>query len=397
MTNAERRKLLNEYRLSDRKESLLDMFSNYRKMQDGGQKDPSKDKGDYNMARAEELGYTPEDGHWPSVDYTNGMWLKSAKHPTAVKELLHGYLGADVYKTNDLVTNPEGYFGEDQLQYIPKRQPAPRMGVRQNPGGSVSTHKYATETLDGKNWFSFPTLFQNPDSSWVDMEPEEGDDWYPAYEEALRRGEVIDFGEDKKGALEWGEGSWKEQKQTGGPTNSTYTAASDNTRVSTPISPQVALNPATPTPMVRDEGTIRQRPYDSMDFWRDVKTHNSQDDSTFENAVEAFDPTGVSSWDDAYRAWNSMQDRGASYPNLDEAVDMLGAVPMLGKAKFTFNLAKKAQKPLKYYGIEFYNNVGRHVINSANALDALEDETGFLDSKKYGGTKKYFERKIRRK
>jgi hypothetical protein len=185
--------------------------------------------------------------------------------------------------------------------------------------------------------------------------------------------------------------------QDGGPTDPPYTAASDNTRVSTPLSPQVALNPATPTPMVRDEGTIRQRPYDSMDFWRDVKTHNSQDDSTFENAVEAFDPTGVSSWDDAYRAWNSMQDRGASYPNLDEAVDMLGAVPMLGKAKFTFNLAKKAQKPLKYYGIEFYNNVGRHVINSANALDALEDETGFLDSKKYGGTKKYFERKIRRK
>lgn len=38
MTNAERRKLLNEYKLSDRKESLLDVFSNYRKMQDGEQR-----------------------------------------------------------------------------------------------------------------------------------------------------------------------------------------------------------------------------------------------------------------------------------------------------------------------------------------------------------------------
>lgn len=188
-------------------------------MQTGGQKDPSKDKGDYNMARALELGYEPnEEGHWPSVDDTNGMWLKSTKHPTMTKEFLYGYLSGDHYKTHDLVINPEGYFGENQLQYIPKREPAPRMGVRQNPDKSVSTHKYATETIDGK-WYSFPTLFQNPDSSWVDMEPKEGDDWYPAYEEALRRGEVIDFGKDMKGALEWGMGSWKEQKQTGGPTD----------------------------------------------------------------------------------------------------------------------------------------------------------------------------------
>jgi uncharacterized membrane protein (UPF0127 family) len=95
-------------------------------------------------------------------------------------------------------------------------KPAPRMGVRQNPDKSVSTHKYATETLDGENWFSFPTLFQNPDSSWVDMS--EGDDWFPAYEEALRRGEVLNFGEDKKGALEWGMGSWKDSMQNGGST-----------------------------------------------------------------------------------------------------------------------------------------------------------------------------------
>jgi len=74
----------------------------------------------YNMLRALELGYEPEDGHWPSVDYTNGMWLKSTKHPTAIKELLYGYLSGNHYKTHDLVSNPKGYFGEDQLQYIPK-------------------------------------------------------------------------------------------------------------------------------------------------------------------------------------------------------------------------------------------------------------------------------------
>lgn len=87
-----------------------------------------------------------------------------------------------------------------------KKKPAPRKGVRQNPDGSVSTHLYATETLDGKNWVSFPTLFQDPDGTWVDMS---GGDWDKAYEEAKRRGEVIDFGRRKRAALKWGMGSWK--------------------------------------------------------------------------------------------------------------------------------------------------------------------------------------------
>ena len=84
--------------------------------------------------------------------------------------------------------------------------PAYRDGVRENPDGSVSTHLYAAETLDGKHWVCFPTLFQNEDGTWVDMS--EGD-WYDAYEEAKRRGEVIDFGRRKKDALAFGEGSWK--------------------------------------------------------------------------------------------------------------------------------------------------------------------------------------------
>ena len=92
-------------------------------------------------------------------------------------------------------------------------KPAPRMGTRKNADGTESTHLYATETLDGKNWVAFPTLFQNPDSSWIDMS---GSEWYPAYQEALKRGEVIDFGRRKNKALKWGEGSWKNSMQTGG-------------------------------------------------------------------------------------------------------------------------------------------------------------------------------------
>lgn len=89
-----------------------------------------------------------------------------------------------------------------------KPSPAPRKGVRKNPDGSVSTHMYAAETFDGKNWVSFPTLFQNEDGTWVDMSQE---DRFKVYEEAKRRGEVIDFGRRKRAAIRFGEGSWKDQ------------------------------------------------------------------------------------------------------------------------------------------------------------------------------------------
>ena len=61
---------------------------------------------------------------------------------------------------------------------VPKRN-----GVRKNSDGSESTHLMATETLDGKNWFSFPTLFQDPDGAWVDMSNKP---WKEAYEEAVK-------------------------------------------------------------------------------------------------------------------------------------------------------------------------------------------------------------------
>ena len=92
------------------------------------------------------------------------------------------------------------------MRTIKKKKPAPRSGVRKNPDGSVSTHLYAAETFDGKNWVSFPTLFQDPDGTWIDMSK---GNRLEAYKEAQRRGEVIDFGRRKKAAIKFGEGSWK--------------------------------------------------------------------------------------------------------------------------------------------------------------------------------------------
>jgi hypothetical protein len=51
------------------------------------------------------------------------MWLKSTQHPTAWMESMYGYqLNPEVYKNYNVVYNPEGYFGDNQLQYVDKSQ-----------------------------------------------------------------------------------------------------------------------------------------------------------------------------------------------------------------------------------------------------------------------------------
>jgi len=94
---------------------------------------------------------------------------------------------------------------------VPKRQ-----GVRINSDGSESSHIMKTETDGNGNWFSFPTLFQDPDGNWIDMSIQAEKNWLPVYEEAKRRGEVIDFGTDKEAAIKFGEGSWKPNMKHGG-------------------------------------------------------------------------------------------------------------------------------------------------------------------------------------
>lgn len=118
-----------------------------------------------------------------------------------------------------------------------------------------------------------------------------------------------------------------------------------------------------------------------------AKNMAMREDSTLENIVEIFDPTGVSAWDDAYRAYNSMRDRGSYIPNVDEGLDMLGAMPVLGKAGKAINLYKKGHKPLKHFLTEAYNKGFRHTGRIASGIDGIEDETGFLDPKQTGGPK----------
>jgi len=130
------------------------------------------DGGYYNQKRADELGYVrDETGHLPSVDHTTGMFLKSKEHPTAWMEYLYGYtLNPELNKNTNVVVNPEGYFGENQLQYIPKAQypdggtyankQGVIMGPVENPDGSY-TLPVSTEGLPQVNLPEFEVALES--------------------------------------------------------------------------------------------------------------------------------------------------------------------------------------------------------------------------------------------
>lgn len=214
----------------------------------------------YNYDRAMELGYEPDEfGHLPSVDDQNGMWLKSAKHPTAVKELLHGYLGGDHYKTHKLTANPEGYFGEDQLQYIHRKMQDTRP-IKKQPVSNL---------LDQLN-------------SYHDLR-------YPVN---LPEAEVYEYANN--GVSQAGE-----------------------------YNPQA----------IQDSENIRKQTL--YERWME-----SDDDSLAEDVMELIDVTGAYSHDDFKAAKEKWKQSGRALPSGSEFLDMLGAVPLVGKANVPFKLLK---------------------------------------------------------
>ena len=65
-----------------------------------------------------------EDGTYHGFSVGNdGIWLKPKSHPSAWMEAMYGYqLNPEVYNNYNVTYNPEGYFGENQLQYVPKKK-----------------------------------------------------------------------------------------------------------------------------------------------------------------------------------------------------------------------------------------------------------------------------------
>jgi len=97
-------------------------------------------------------------------------------------------------------------------------------------------------------------------------------------------------------------------------------------------------------------------------------------DSTAENIVEFFDPTGYTSHDDARRAYQKWKKSGSTLPSFEEGMDMFGAVPALGKlGKLKYLADPDAMKAVYKY------LPWQQIINAA---DTVQDE---VEKKKYGG------------
>lgn len=94
-----------------------------------------------------------------------------------------------------------------------------------------------------------------------------------------------------------------------------------------------------------------------------------EEDRLAEDVLEFFDFTGGLSHDDAKRAANRMRERGASTPNFEEGLDMLGAVPGLGKLKYAAKLMSRKDQLRR-----LYNMLSEHQ-KTANALDFIQDAT----------------------
>ena len=82
-----------------------------------------------------------------------------------------------------------------------------------------STHIMVDANIDDRN-VAFPTLFPHSEKSdrWIDysggQDPKlkgKGSDIRGAYEEARKRGEVFEFGQDEREAKKFAEGSWKDK------------------------------------------------------------------------------------------------------------------------------------------------------------------------------------------
>ena len=80
-----------------------------------------------------------------------------------------------------------------------------------------STHLMRTEKIDDR-WVSFPTLFPHEEkpNRWIDYSGGQdkkyegrGQDIMGAYDEAKKRGEVFEFGQDVKESRKFAKGSWK--------------------------------------------------------------------------------------------------------------------------------------------------------------------------------------------
>lgn len=131
---------------------------------------------------------------------------------------------------------------------------------------------------------------------------------------------------------------------------------------------------------MHDQGEFRPRPATRLEAFKDAMyKHNMKDDSSFENAAEFFDPTGIASWDDAYRASQS------ETQGVDQGLDYVGALPLINKFGKGLKVTRTTGPVQASDMAQYYYAPVKRALDRVNRFDAAEDELHLLDGYAYGG------------
>jgi hypothetical protein len=95
----------------------------------------------------------------------------------------------------------------------------------------------------------------------------------------------------------------------------------------------------------------------------------TDDDSVLEDVLELLDPTGYLSHDDFRAARQSWKESGRAMPTADEFLDMLGAVPMIGKAKLVGKIGGAGLRKSRDLAI----NIGRMLETAGFLQDRTQE------------------------
>ena len=117
-----------------------------------------------------------------------------------------------------------------------------------------------------------------------------------------------------------------------------------------------------------------------------------KEDTLLENLIELADPTGVSSWDDAHRAYQSWIGRGKgdmgplknfpqTLPTLSEISDLTSAIPIVGTGTKIARIFGK--------GIDFVSNLNDAYNMANNFMDDSQPNNFYADQKKMFSKRQY--------
>jgi len=155
------------------------------------------------------------------------------------------------------------------------------------------------------------------------------------------------------------------------------------------LGPRISNLPQSSTPKINIPDVTKPLPEEFQQPHKyAMRTVTPDDRDNFaENTLEFFDPTGVTSWDDAKQAYTEWRMSGQQYPTVKQALDMFSAVPALGKfGKIKYLDPDAIKQAYKYIPWQ-------QIINFFDTVDDVENDNmpdmSKLPVKNYGGLAKF--------